>query len=554
MINRTIQWAKERLSRFLARARRYATKRTAIAVAILIAFLGFAIVKSIQSKSAAQDEAPTIRVVEIATLSSLSSNGSVIDVVGTVKSKNQADLRAQRAGVINYIGASVGDFVPAGTIIASVENDSERASVQLAQAGVAQAQAQLNKVVSGARTEELAVLGANTEGAEQALQEANTGARNTLLSAYTTLSSVFEGGVDAAFSDADGANPELRFTSTNSTAALSAKHERFIIEGSILGTLDTRITRARVLTEEALLAELTKTEADAQKVRTFLDSLITALDGGVTNASITSANITTYTTAATTARTNILTTLTSLSAARSSINSARNAFTVAQESEDQGVSGARQEDIEVAQAGLDSARASLAQAVASLEDTRIRTPVSGTLTTFTLERGSFVTSFQNVGVVANQGALEVVFFVPSDEAAQLGAGDVVLVDGTYEGVITSIAKGLDQTRRQIEVRVGLSTTTRELPNGKSVAVTLPNTNDSTGALEITQVPISALKLVGDEAFVFTIGEENQLIAHTIEIGEVNNTHVQIDSDLPTNAFIVVDARGLNEGDEVTTTQ
>lgn len=541
------------LRKMRARVARYSNKRTLAAAGVVGAFLLFAIVKSILGGDAASEDETPVRQVATAPAGLVSKLNAVFETTGEVKSQAQGDLRAQSAGIITRVNAQVGQRVAAGTVIASIENASERASVAQAQAGVAQAQANLDKVAGGTRSEQLAVLAATTESTERSLEEARTSVRNTLLSAYAATDASFTGGVDVMFDDADGANPQLVFTSRNSAAAIAAEHNRFLLQATI-DRHDEVATRISILDAGALRAELEKVEDEMFAMKDALDELITAIDGAVANSSISSTTITSYKTTASAARTSVLSTLTSISTARSTLNSAENALTIAQKNEAQGVTGAQQEDISAAEAQVESAQASLAQAVAQLEKTRVRAPVTGVVTILTVEPGDFVSAFQDVGLVANDGALEIQTYISSNAVQRISVGNAALIDGSYEGVVTSIAPGIDPVKRQVEVKVALVREDAQLTHGARVSVEFLAArtdeavrDDYSGAL---LVPISALKLRGDESFVFVVTADSTLRAIPVELGEVVQTSVEIVSGIDRDTRIVLDARGLNDGDEV----
>lgn len=229
---------------------------------------------------------------------------------------------------------------------------------------------------------------------------------------------------------------------------------------------------------------------------------------------------------------------------------------MAEENQSQGVTGAQLEDIEVAQAQLDAAQAALAQSVAQLENTRVRAPVTGLVTILTVDLGDFVSAFQDVGLVANEGALEILAFVSPSAVERLVVGGRVLVDRNYEGVITSIALGVDPLKRQVEVRVALVSDDASITNGSRATVEFLNIEtqeiDETTSILI---PISALKLVGSDAFVFTVNvSDNTLVAHQVELGSVVQASVEIVNGITRETVIVLDARGLNEGDTVILTK
>lgn len=529
---------------------RYSNKRTAAALLVVVAFLSFGIFKAFLSGGSQDDAGVTSRQVQVAPAGAVSQLDSVFESTGEVKSRAQGDLRAQSAGIITNVNYAVGQRAGAGAIIASIENASQRASVAQAQAGVSQAQAALNKVRGGTREEQLAVLAATTASARLSLDEALVSAKNALLGAYIATDTAFTGGIDTLFDDADGANPQLLFTSTKNTQLITAEHERFLLQ-NIIDRHATASTQVNYYDTKKIRDEIDILESDLFKMKSMLDSLVAALDGAVVGGSVTSTTISSYKSVASAARSSALSTLSTLSATRSALNTAETALTVAQENEEQGVVGAQQEDIDVAEAQLASAKATLAQAVAQLEKTRVRAPVTGVITILNIEPGDFVTSFQDVGLVANNEALEIQTYVSSSVVERIALGGQATIDGVYAGVVTSVAPGLDPIKRQVEVRVALVDDKAPLPHGSRVIVEFLNFGvedvDSTGPLLI---PISALKLIGDAAFVFTVSAEGALEARGVQLGEVIQSSVEILSGIDRTAVIVLDARGLNDGDEV----
>ncbi len=539
------------MTRTRAFVRRYSTKRTGIALLVIVIFLGFGIGKSVLNSDEDSETAVVPRQVTTAPAGLVSQLESVLETTGEVQSQTQGDLRAQRAGVITSVNARVGQQVRAGTIIASIENAFERASVAQAQATVAQATASFNKVSGGTRDEQLAVLKANTVSALQSLNETTASARNTLLSAYAASDAAFSGGIDVFFSNPDGANPKLTFVSTNSSQATAAEHGRFILESTINRHAAASEDVSTLSTAEVRI-EIDVLEKEMIEIKSTLDNVISALDGAVTTASITATTIASYKATASAARTSILGTLSSLSAARGALNGAQTALTVAQENESQGITGAQQEDVEVAQAQLESAQATLAQAVAQLENTRVRAPVTGIVTILTIDKGDFVTSFQDIGLVANDNALEIETFVASNAIDRIAVGGRALINRKHEGVITSIAPGVDPVKRQIEVRIALVADDVPLTHGSRVSVEFLNLASQNISEDDTKilVPIASLKLVGDDAFVFIVTEESTLEAIAVELGSVVQSSIEITSGITRDTEIVLDARGLAAGTTV----
>tara|TARA_B100000745_G_scaffold187366_2_gene122882 strand:+ start:34271 stop:35917 length:1647 start_codon:yes stop_codon:yes gene_type:complete len=527
---------------------RYSNKRTIAALLVVIAFLAFGVLKALLSTESEEDLGIAPRQVQVAPAGALSELDSVFESTGEVKSRTQGDLRVQSAGIVTNVNYRVGQKVEAGTIIGSVENASQRAAVAQAQAGVAQALATRNKVVGGTREEQLAVLATNTQSAERSLIEALIATRNALLSIYTTTNRAFTGGVDVLFDDADGANPQLLFTSTKNTQLLTAEHERLLLQ-NIIERHVVASTQVSYYDSTKLREEMNTVEEELRKLKSMLDSLVVALDGAVAGGPITNTSISTYKAIATEAQASVLSALTTLSSTRGVLNNTEAALVVAQKNEAQGVRGAQQEDIDAAEAQLSSAKATLAQAVAQLEKTRVRAPVTGVVTILNIEPGDFVTSFQDVGLVANNESLEIQTYVSSSVVDRIRLGGSVTVGGAYPGIVTSIAPGVDPVKRQIEVRVALIEEGTPMLNGTRTTVVFLDSGDDR-AMGTLRIPISALKLVGDSAFVFTVGQNSTLEARRVQLGKVIQSAVEILAGIDRTTTIVLDSRGLNDGDKV----
>lgn len=546
-----MNFIKSVLKKIRAFAMRYSNKGTAVALGVLVIFALIALTASFFGKGSAPEETKNERQVRLSTAGGIGGSTALLEVTGEVKSRTQGDLRTQSAGVVTQVNARVGQQVGAGAIIVSIENASQIASVAQAQASVAQAQASLSKTTGGTREQQLAVLASNTANARQAVEEAQISAKNTLRSAYAVTDSTFTGGIDVMFDDADSANPRLLFVTTNSSSATSAEHARFLLQATI-DRHSKQASSALALSGDALRAELTTIEGELVTIKNALDSLNKALDGAVSDARISDSTIATYKATASSARSSVLSTLSTLSTARSALNNTQSALTVAIQNEEQGVVGAQQEDIALAQAQVDAAKAGLSSAYAALEKTRVRAPVSGTVQLLTVEKGDFVSSFEDVGLVANEGALEVQTFVSEAVVKRLSIGTPAVIGDVYRGVVTSIAPGIDPTRRQIEVRVAISDTTSNLTNGARTKVVFQEKNeDVSSEAQVIRIPISALKLIGSEAFVFSVSSDFKLIPHPVVLGEVVQSTVVITEGITADQLIVVDARGLNKGDTVT---
>src|SRR4051812_37490008 len=109
---------------FWARLSIWARFALAIFVAVLV-IGGFYVAKG--SSGAAVADVPHLRTVQIASVSDLENDSTPLPLIGEVQSVNEAQIHTQTAGSITRLYRKLGDYVPAGSIIAELDNASERA-------------------------------------------------------------------------------------------------------------------------------------------------------------------------------------------------------------------------------------------------------------------------------------------------------------------------------------------------------------------------------------------------------------------------------------------
>ena len=205
-----------------------------------------------------------------------------------------------------------------------------------------------------------------------------------------------------------------------------------------------------------------------------------------------------------------------------------------------------------AEANVTQARGALQSAYAALENTLLRTPIAGTVSTFNVARGDFVNALEIVAVVANVRALEIEAFVSDAARARIAVGQSVVIDGQYEGVVTSAAPGLDPTTKKARVTVGVGDNTA-LVNGAYVSMTFmadPVAMDAVSDQSEFVIPITAVKVLPRGLAVFTVTTEGMLEAQSITEGPIVGSKMIVREGLTADMAIVTDVRGLKEGDAV----
>ncbi len=499
-------------------------------------------------------------------VSKISSSFARQNIIGTVQSLSEVDLRAERAGTITQVYKKSGESVVAGAVIASISNAQEaagvqaaRAEIESAEARVAQATATLKKVKGGTRVQQLAILSNSTAGAQSTLSEAITSAKNALSSAYVTVDSGVVRGTDGAFVNADSANPHAKFETTNYAKKILASNQRLALSEAIKRQQSAAQNVHGIATIDELKIELTTTEADLRNVKTFLDTLLIALDGGIATGGTSETILISYKATAEGARTGVLGAMSSISGARSALSGAAAAAQIANENESLGITGAQVEDVEAAEAtlalakaGLSRARAGLASAVAVYEKTLVRTAISGTLTTLSVDRGDFVNMYQQVGVVANNGTIEVLAYISKEDADSVMVGTEAIVEDKYKSIVSSVASGLDPLLHQVQVRITLLDSADDILNGESVSVEILQGIQNKEQAKTTRIkiPLAAVKFEAGRVVVFTISEDAKLVVNEVTLGSIAGDLVIVENGIGQTMKIVLDARGLYEGQDV----
>lgn len=514
-------------------------------IAVLAIIVGIVVISGDSSSS----DTDTNRVVSVATVASLNGTTGGVDVLGTVRSVTEADILAQSSGTVTAVHGKVGQSVAAGYVIAELDNASQSAAVL-------QAQGAYEAAVAARDAASL-----QSSNSASSFVEAQTAARDTYASTYTSLDSALENYVDALFGSATPIGPELLISDPATGTQLT--RQRYALQQT-MDTWRTKLDSADSTDPEELLNSAYST---LTTVSTFLTTLAHAANTSGSGATVAQL------TALATARSTVDGLLANVSAARDTYRAKKTAAAVAQTQ-----TSSTDTDIASADATVKQALGSLRAAQAAYEKTLVRAPISGTVNFLSLHVGDYATAMTHVATVARNNALEVVTYLSNEDRNRVAVGDTVMVEGQYKAIVTSVAPALDPTTKQTEVDLAITGDTT-LVDGESVHLTLPSlvsdtgtTTSSTSTASSTPttpstasttaistpavsssylLPLSAVKLRTSDRVVFTIGSDNTLVAHAVQIGDVVGDRIEVTSGLTADLTIVTDARGLSEGQKVT---
>jgi RND family efflux transporter MFP subunit len=485
----------------------------------------------------------SIRAVKVANLSELSLDAKSIPLVGTVTSVSEATILAEGSGKLTRVYRTIGDQVFAGQIIAEFENSGERASLLSAEGAYDQARASLQ------------ITKLNSSQSNQTLGDAKTQALSTISSAYIAMDDALRGKSDSAFRNAQFTDAKLLISVPDASLTLALERQRKALEQ----VLTTRNSKNNTLTIESdLEREVSFVIEELQTVRDYLDTLFSAYSKALPDALFSQSEIESQKTTVGIARSSIIGTLNTTIAARTSLTANKTAHQIA------GGSLATSGTIAQAEAQVKQALGAYNAALSRYQKTIIRSPITGTLNSFSLQTGDYVSAFSQVAVVSNNKALEIISFINEDDAKRITLGGKVIIqmgaNATTSGIVTKVAEALDPKTRKIEIRIGIHDADSGLMNGQSVRIAVSgNRKEVVGTPKITKssivsIPLSAVKLTPQGANVFTVSASSTLVAIPVKEGTVFGDQIQIISGLRGDESIVLDARGLKAELEVIVTQ
>lgn len=511
------------------------------AIVIIIALIG---VRALLRAPAEATLPPVLSHVTVASVAGLSSVNGPLPVTGKVTSLNQASILAQSAGEITSLQVHLGSHVSAGQVLATFENSSQRAAVQQAEGSYEGALAALTKVSGSTATN----AGISSGQAASSAANAATAALTSMQSAFAAMDDAVHTKADSMFSNPHSITPQILMTLPDNQLAITLQNQRSQMDAVIADVSK----HASDTSTSNIDLNAVAIAANGQTVLAFLNNLVSAANQAVTAQNMSATTLATYQTAAGAARSEVVAALSALSTAKGAFDSAQSG---AQTAANTATTGS-QNDIAAAEASVKQALGALNAVRANLEKTIVRSPISGTVVSLPVTRGDFVSTFAQVATVSNPGALEIQANVtPTDAKTVVVGGKATIGQSNIAGIITAIAPALDPTTGKIQVKVGITGDASSITDGDTVNVSLARSTQKSPDIKIPtpinviSIPIAAAKITPQGAVVFTVASST-LVARPVKLGAIQGGQVIVNEGLTSDMDIVVDARGLTDGQEV----
>ncbi len=307
---------------------------------------------------------------------------------GQVVSGIDLKLSFQGSGVVRQVLVKEGDQVYAGKLLAALDTAGARASLTTAQGSLAQANANYDKLLAGASTEDVKTIENTVVSAQQDLDSSYASSINTLNDAYTKMYNALATVVTLQNDYFGTADQEgIRVQESRAVIANSVN-----ISKSYLDIAKANLTPANA--ESAISHIVTALNDTSDALRIVRDMC----DQGIYYSRVSATDRTSIDTQ----RTYINTALTNTTAAQDSILGYKIALLKAQDQLAYKKAPPRQADIDAAIAQVTSAQGQVDAARATLNNLLLMAPASGTITLVDAKvgqqasAGSVVIGLQNI--------------------------------------------------------------------------------------------------------------------------------------------------------------
>ncbi len=332
-----------------------------------------------------------------------------IDEPGNVLTDDDVTLSFQESGQIATVNVNEGDAVPAGKVLASLDQSSLRAGLEQADAGLAAAQAKLDELVSGTRPEQLAIDQAAVTNAVAALG-ADDG------TAYSAADDAIHNQTDNLFENPiNEGNPIFFISMSDSQTQIDIENQRLVIGAVLDGWYAALSAPSSTPVSLSLVAN-----SALQQIQSYLDAIARAVDGATPSSALTSTALAGYKADVVAARTEVGSAITALTAAESALETAQNQRALAE-------AGSTPQDIEVQKAVVQQLQAQVASAQVAVDHADLTAPFAGVVRNLSARVGQVVASGAPVLSLTNNSGLKIETYVSEGDVAKVKTGDAANV-------------------------------------------------------------------------------------------------------------------------------
>lgn len=474
----------------------------------------------------------TVKVSLVSAKDYMKSRG-IVSANGTVESLEQAELRSQFSAPVSKIYTQIGKQVSAGQVLVTLQNSDISAQLAQTQALLKAAQARLDEMKKGLRTEELDLLETQMNAAKQALADTKAQQDTAVASA---LSNLLNAGLSAMPSSGNtgSSNPAISGSYTGTERgqykiSLYATGSGIRFQASGLESAEGEVSATPIkMGSKGLYIQFPSTNMPTNNTWTVDIPNTQAAGYTALNSAYQST----------------------LQGRETAVNAATNALSAAQKQYDLKLAGASNEQIKAQEAAVEQAEANVKTVAAQLEKTVIRSPIKGTVSVLSVKYGELVSPGQLVASVVNKGGLQVKAYISDYDLPYVAEGAEVKINDTATGTVARMATSVDPRTKNVEVQVVVSDPENSgLVAGQNASIKISAKENSDGGM-LFLLPLQAVKVSSSGASVFTVNDDNTVTERQVTLGSVSGEFVEIKSGMDPEMKIVPAVSELKDGQKV----
>jgi RND family efflux transporter MFP subunit len=466
---------------------------------------------------------------------------ALVAVQGTVEAARDVDLGFEGSGKVVWVGVTVGQSVRAGQSLATLSQGDLSAQIASLVAIRDAAKIKLEDLKKGTRAEDIAVAEAQLASAQsQALLAQNTLA-DTLNDAYPKLDDAVRSKTDIFFSNPKSTSPQFTVIATDSQIKIRLESERLALE-SALNSLQLKTFTSPSAADVTEVRDLTN------RVRSYLDTISSAINLAKGYTSLTDAQIDAYKATVSSARISISGYISAITAAQTSSSNLTVAVKTAESQLAQKKAGATSEDIRGQEAQIRAANANIAAIQAQAVKRTITAPFAGQVTKVDVKVGKIASSSDVISLISNT-KLQVETFVPEVYIAKIVVGDTAnsTLDAygsqeVFKGKVSSIepSSTIKDGVSTYKVIISLDTADSKVRPGMGGDISIQGTK----GLPVVTIPKKSVISRNGKDYVQIPAAEGsavKVIEREIVVGKYNEADIaEITDGLSDGDVIVVD--------------
>jgi HlyD family secretion protein len=514
--------------------RGFFTKKKIIWTIIILVVLGFVVYKIKASKNASGN-------IQTAVATKQDLQQTVLST-GQVVSSTDLNLGFEGSGVVTQVLVTEGNQVKAGQTLATLDQSSAEAALTTAEGGLAQAQANYEKVVQGSTNTQIAVTQQAVYAAQVSLGNATTSLATTKSQQATAVKNAY--------------NTLLNTSITAIAASGNTDTVTPIVTGTYTGASIGVYNISLYSTGSGLQFQISGLESGSGNVRsqpTLMGTLGLYIQfnsmpavGDTWTVSIPNTYASTYVANYNAYQSALQTQAADISAAQGAVQSAQSALDQAQANLNNELAQASSADIDAAKAQVLSAQGQVDSAQVNLDHTILKAPADGTITQVDIKVGEQATALQEVMVLQDVGDLHAEADVSEADIASLQPGQSV--DYTFD------ALGPDRHFSGTVLTINPASTVISGVVNYLVKATLPNIPDIKPGMTANMTVLVAKKsnVLAVPSSAIINQNNNQYVRVVDDIKKGTYHQVQVQTGLQADGGLVEITSGISEGETIVT--